>query len=438
MFEKSFCSSPWFHIKLSADGTFLPCRWGNNSTGEKEHNIKFVSISDYYNSAEMKDFRLSLLNGEFNKHCDVCYYEESYGKLNGRLRQLNKSGIDANNFELTAKSSPHYNNFKFSLDNHGLANLSPVDLQIDLGNTCNSACIMCDPKSSSRLEKDYEKLNKINSKLFIEPKSYKSWTHNKSTVDKFVDEISKIKNLRYLHFLGGETLFEESFYQICDKLIESGISKNIIIGTTTNGTIFNEKIVNYITNFKEFHLGISIESITSLNDYIRWPSDISSVTENIHKFLSLRDLHNSLYISLRITPNVFSIYDLDKLFVFMLENNVIAESCNILYDPVCLKIELLPEDIRSQILEKLSVIIDYYQLEKNNVVNIRRNDLISQVISNNILDYYNIVKNFQTPANVEQLRRDLVQFIKSFESLRGNNILDYLPEYENFLRSYGL
>ncbi len=129
---------------------------------------------------------------------------------------------------------------------------------------------------------------------------------------------------------------------------------------------------------------------------------------------------------------------MDKLFVFMLENNVIAESCNILYDPVCLKIELLPEDIRRQILEKLSVIIDYYQLEKNNVVNIRRNDLISQVISNNILDYYNIVKNFQTPANVEQLRRDLVQFIKSFESLRGNNILDYLPEYENFLRSYGL
>ena len=437
MLDKNFCSSPWFHVKLASDGTFLPCRWGNNQSAQRTQNIKFVSMSDYYNSQEMKDLRSSLLNGEFNNHCQVCYYEESFGKLNGRLRQLNKSAIDANNFDLTARSSPHWDNFKFSFDNQGLANLSPVDLQLDLGNTCNSACIMCDPRSSSRLEKDYEKLNRIEPNIFKKSESYRSWSQDQSVVDKFVDELGKIKNLRYLHFLGGETLFEQSFYQICDRLIDLGLAKDIIIGTTTNGTIFNDKIINYIKNFKQFHLGISIESVSALNDYIRYPSQIGNVISNIHKFLDLRNVYDSLYISLRITPNVFTIFELDKLFVFMLENNVIAESCNILYDPECLRIELLPDDLKQQVLQKLEDLIDYYQLEKSHVVNIRRNDLIDQVIANNILDYYNVVKNFQVPANVEDLRVDLVKFIKSFESLRDNSILDYLPEYENFLRSYG-
>jgi len=32
---------------------------------------------------------------------------------------------------------------------------------------------------------------------------------------------------------------------------------------------------------------------------------------------------------------------------------------------------------------------------------------------------------------------DLINYIKELESVRNNCILDYLPEYENFLRSAG-
>jgi sulfatase maturation enzyme AslB (radical SAM superfamily) len=385
----------------------------------------------------MKLFRTQLLNGEKPDYCSTCYYEESFGKINGRIRQLNKSAIDVNNFNLTIRSSPHYKNFEYSLNNNGQADMAPVDLQIELGNTCNSACIMCVPEASSRLEQEYHKLHKINSSLFVKPKTYKSWTKDENLVKKFVQEIISIPKLRYIHFLGGETLYDESFYTICDQLVAHGIAKDIIVGTTTNGTIFNNRIQKFIENFKQFHLGISIESVTPLNDYVRWPGKIDSILPNIDKFLQLREANPGLFISLRITPNIFSIYDIDKLFVYMIENHVIAESCNILNNPQHLRMELMPNDIRNEVKEKLEKLIDYYELKKENIANIRRKDKIDQVTANVILDYYQFVSNYDVPDDVENLRRNLIDFIKSFESLRGNSILDCAPRYEKFLRNYG-
>jgi sulfatase maturation enzyme AslB (radical SAM superfamily) len=256
-------------------------------------------------------------------------------------------------------------------------------------------------------------------------------------VDRFVAELAAIPNLRYIHFLGGETLYEEAFYIICERLIDLDIAKNVIVGTTTNGTIYNERIRRFVENFKQFHLGISIESITELNDYIRWPGRIDSILPNIDKFLNLRNVNPGLYISLRVTPNVFSVYEIDKLFVYMIENRVIAESCNILNDPPHLRMELIPDDIRAEIKQKLEILIDYYDLTKQEIVNIRRADQINQTMANVVLDYYQFICDYITPVDVEQSRHNLIDFIKAFETIRGNSILQHVPRYEKFLRHYG-
>jgi len=435
MFEKTFCSSPWFHLRLTYDGSYESCRWATNP--DRTSKFQTQTLMQYYNSDQMQNLRQQLLSGESPAHCKTCYYEESFGKLNGRVRQLTKSAIDVGNFDLTARSSPHYESFKYSLDHDGLADMAPVDLQIELGNTCNSACIMCIPEASSRLEADYHKLNKINPTLFLKPVSYKSWSQDPKLVDRLVQELIAIPNLRYIHFLGGETLYDESFYKICEQLIQNDVSKNIIVGTTTNGTIYNDRIQRFIENFKQFHLGISMESVTELNDYIRWPGKIDKILHTTSKFLQLRDNNPGLYISLRITPNVFSVSEIDKLFVYMLENQVIAESCNILYSPAHLRMELIPEDIRSEVKHKLKTLIDYYELSKESVVNIRRTDQINQVTANVILDYYQFICDYVVPTDAEQSRLDLVDFLKAFETIRNNSILDYAPRYQEFLRHYG-
>lgn len=437
MFEKTFCSGPWFHIGINYDGSYAKCRWARDAFDKNEnYNVSNTSIINFYNSKDMTSLRTEILTGKKSAVCETCHYEESYGKLNGRQRQLRKSAIDVDDFELTARSSPHYSEFEYSYHNQGVSRHKPNDLQVWLGNTCNSGCIMCKPLASSKLEEEYKLLNKLNPKQF-EIKEITSWTKDKVQVDSIAEQICSIENLSYIHFLGGETLYDQSFYTLCDRLVETDNAKNVIVGTTTNGTIYNDKLNKYIETFKEFHLGISIESVTDLNDYIRWPGKISTILPNIEQFLLDREKNKNLYLSLRITPNIFSVAHIDKLFVFMIENKIIAESCNILFDPECLRMELLPENIRQEIIIKVKKLIDYYELSKNRVINVRVPSMIDQVTANVILDYYEFLTTYTPPDNIEESRHDLVSFIKTFEKSRNNCILDYLPEYEEFLRSYG-
>ena len=436
MLEKNFCSSPWFHLGINYDGNFAKCRWGKENTNNKSYSVGNSSIINFYQSDEMNAFRSDLLEGKKLDVCSTCHYEESFDKLNGRKRQLNKSGINVNEFNLSVLSSPHYKHFLHSQNNQGSADYRPTDLQIWLGNTCNSACIMCNPIASSKLETEYKTLEKLNPKLFSSI-NVPNWTKDKEKVLDIAKQISAIDNLTYIHFLGGETLYDRAFYTLCDYLIDTDKAKNIIIGTTTNGTIYSDKIKKYIKTFKGFHLGISIDSVTDLNDYIRWPGKIKEILPNIKSFLQDRQTNLKLYISLRITPTVFSVLHIDQLFDFMIENSVIAESCNILFEPKCLRMEIMPDNIRQIVKQKLERLIETHKLDKSNIVNIRVPNLINEVTANTILDYYKFMREYIEPDDVEQSRHDLVSFIKAFETTRKNSILDYLPEYEEFLRTYG-
>jgi len=296
---------------------------------------------------------------------------------------------------------------------------------------------MCEPRASSRLAQDYQKLHNINGTLFIKPERYESWSSDPKLVDQFVDELITIPNLKYIHLLGGETLFIEAFYTICERLIAAGLSKNIIMGTTTNSTIFSERLRKIIPEFKQFHLGISIESVSKLNDYIRYPADISTVLENINKFVDLRDSYPDLFITLRITPNVFTIFELDELLEFVINKHITAESCNILYKPECLRMEIMPTDIRLEAIAKLEKLINKYQLSRHNIQNVRNPANIDQTTADTVFEYLEFLKTYSTPDNVDDLRTQLVSFLKSFESIRNNSILDYAPRYTDFLRHIG-
>ena len=73
----NFCSSPWFHIRLSHSGHYKLCRWNDTAS---QHHIENTSILDFYNSQDMQKFRKQFLSGDKGTGCDNCYYQESFGK----------------------------------------------------------------------------------------------------------------------------------------------------------------------------------------------------------------------------------------------------------------------------------------------------------------------------------------------------------------------
>ena len=434
MLAKTFCSGPWFHVRLQNDGQFTECRWGKRN--KQNPHIQDTSIMQYYNGSQMRAMRTELLSGNSPDICSVCSYQDQMGKLNGRHKQLLKSGIRTDHFMQSARSSPHYQHFQYSHDNQGNSSHYPVDLQIDLGNVCNSACIMCSPFFSSRLHNDYQKLHRINPDIFQDPVKYTSWTQDPALVERFVQELITIPNLRYIHFMSGEPFYDDSFYTICQRLVDTGLSKEIIVGTTTNGTIYDTRIEQLIGSFKEFHLGISIESVTQLNDYIRYPSKIDVILDNLQKFLNLRST-TGINVSMRITPNIFTINYLDSLFEYIIEHKIPTDSSDILSKPDCLRMELIPDQIRSSIIDRLVSLVDRHKLAPTHQPNIRNVEMIPEVTANLILEYLQFLQTYPTPVDLVESRQRLVPFLKSFESLRHNSILDYAPEYTEFLRSLG-
>ncbi len=154
MLEKTFCSSPWFHMTIQKDGSMQYCRW--QVTNPTIHNIKTMSVEDYFQKV-LAAIRVDMLNGKTIPGCYSCHKMERHGKISGRQKQLLKTGITEKNFTNSFRSSPYFDKIKHSFDNKGLTDLLPVDWQIHLGNYCNSACMMCVPSSSSKLANEWHK-----------------------------------------------------------------------------------------------------------------------------------------------------------------------------------------------------------------------------------------------------------------------------------------
>lgn len=440
MLKDNFCSSPWFHIRVAPDGHFWPCRWAWDGAPEDElfHVSEFTIKEFFQQSSLMKDIRTTMLEGKRPDICNQCHYEQDQSKVSGRQRQLMKSGIDQQHFNRTFCNSQHFKHFEYSSHTQGQTQRYPTDLQIDLGNTCNSSCIMCRPMWSSKVQNDHIKLHKVEPDIFPMPDKFRNWTQDQQSVKNFVAGLEQIgTDLKYVHFLGGETLYMPAFWDITESMANIGFL-NTTIGTTTNCTIYNPKIENIVKKFKTVNLGLSIESITPLNDYVRYPANIEVVKANIKKYMALRKEHD-IHLSLRITPNVLSIYHLDQLINWMIENDIMAESCNIMSDPAQLRTELLSDELRQHVLRKLNSVVLKHGLQRSKtaMINRRIQERSQEAITNVVFEYIDFIENYKQPDNIIEQRKNLVKYLSAYENMRDNNILEYLPEYEKFLRSHG-
>ena len=270
--KKIFCSSPWLHIKIGYGGQYVPCRWQHKWDPAIDNmNLKDTSIVEFFNSDRMNDFRHRILGPEPLTECTSCNYEDSLGKVSGRVKQLFRSKLDnPDSFDQSYPQSPHYDMFKYSEDNNGQSDSYPYDLQINLSDTCNSACIMCAPRLSSRLFQDYKKLSKI-SPVFSYGQPEKCWADDPILLANFIKYLKELPSIDYLHLLGGETLYLDSFYTICDSLIDAGLSEKIFLGTTTNLTIYSERLEDIIPKFGKFHIGGLSPRTWTLNSRARSP-----------------------------------------------------------------------------------------------------------------------------------------------------------------------
>jgi sulfatase maturation enzyme AslB (radical SAM superfamily) len=421
-FEKTFCPSPWFHMRITNSGHYKFCRWTDKTVTDNNQSIRDVSPAVYFQKG-MSEIRNNMQSGICQPACSDCYQMEKYNKVSGRQKQLLKVGIDPDNFVKTALSSPWIGQFA-----HTSVDLLPQDWQIDLGNFCNSGCVFCGPEDSSKLAAEFKKLKLIN-KLPLP-----NWTDDPESLLKFIDTIKQSTTVKYLHFIGGETLITPAFKKILKELVANNINLNASIGFTTNLHCWDQEVVDLLTNFKEVNLGVSVECFDKLNDYVRWPSKIENVNATLDRWLSIAK-NNNWTIQFRTTPTWLTVGKLLTIYDRAIEIGTSVESCNFLEKPEHLRISVLPKQYRQPIVDQMKQWLKNHQSTNvSKIYNTRNPNTLTAQVVQDLASYVDYLENSEYQT---EMLPAAIQYLKLLESNRKNSILDYLPEYEQLFRSSG-
>lgn len=412
-------------MQILNDGTMDYCRW-NFESDQFQSNLTDQDPEQFFKRTTAP-IRQQLLNGIAPSGCRSCHQMEQYQKVSGRQKQLLKTGVNLLKFVPSMQSSPWKTEFAKSSNNSGQTDLLPQDWQIHLGNFCNSGCLFCVPEASSRLAQEYLRLG------YIDRLPPANWSTDPTQLEKLLSTLAK-SPLRYLHFIGGETIITPVFRIILQHLIDQGHNHKIALGFTTNLTVWDQSIVDLLTQFDTVHLGVSVECFTPVNDYARWPSKINQVELLLEQWLAVARANN-WYLQLRTTPTVLTVGDLTTVYDWAWDHNVPVESCNFLDQPAHLRPTVLPHDFRRPIIDSMMSWISQRETNDNTqVINTRNPNTVQIQLTQDLSSYCQYLKN--APEETEKLSR-LANYLRDTDNNRGHSVFDYLPQYEQLLRTAG-
>jgi hypothetical protein len=167
---------------------------------------------------------------------------------------------------------------------------------------------------------------------------------------------------------------------------------------------------------------------------VRWPSSLPAIKILADRWVALASKHNWL-TQLRITPTCLTVHDLDTVYEYAWQNNLAVESCNFLESPAFLRIEVLPPEYREQARQRL---VDWILLHPttitSQVINGRDPTRVQEQIVQDASSYVEYLDNVEDESHRLPA---LVTYLKQLESGRKNRVLDYLPQYEELLRTHG-
>lgn len=343
--DKVFCTMPWMEVHINADGSYMTCGdQPNRSTGTDfaaKHNILRMSVQEWVNSQHQKSARYDKAAGIPNSLCNQCYQEDAVGSESKRIRENSKSGISPVNFYKTFAASKDQAHFDYSLQNAGETTYKPISYHISLGNECNLSCKMCVPWASSKVAAQWKQQGQWVGPIRL------NWTDDNTRWQELLDTMCNTEDLQFVHVIGGEPMLNPKFEQLADSLIAAGRT-NIYFGFTTNGTILNIPLVEKLKAFRHVEIGISIECVGELNDYVRQGCNTDQVLANIEEYAKHRS-ESHVYVTIRPVPSALSVHRLDDLYRWCIDRKLDVLT-NFLANPPFLQIRNLPHDVKTRLL----------------------------------------------------------------------------------------
>jgi sulfatase maturation enzyme AslB (radical SAM superfamily) len=354
--SKTFCILPWIHAATYTDGTALLCCVAGAHPNPEDLNKS--TLKEVWNGKMFRDARIKMLRGEEVDNCQHCYKEEAVGINSHRLvenyvwyKKLGKEYLD----EIVAKTKQD-----------GSVDHDLITLDLRLGNTCNLQCVMCRPVDSSKWVKHAKVLADElttdvkwdwKNKILDYSDSKFEWYKDPAFLESFYESASDMK---HIIFAGGEPLYIKEHKDIIKNLVSRGYSKNIELRYHTNGTIWDEEVVELWHEFKRVEIMISLDGMNEYNDYIRYPANWTLIEENLRKY---DELPKTFDIKILCTVQALNIDHLPEFADWLLAQNFkkigrVSQRGlfhpGILHYPQYLCTKVLPPEVKARISHKIN------------------------------------------------------------------------------------
>jgi sulfatase maturation enzyme AslB (radical SAM superfamily) len=419
--QKIFCSVPWHNTHVYWNGQYGMCCSESHPPPDRTYNLKFHSISDWYNSKPMADFRQRILGDQTLSECSDCYKEESHGHESRRIKENFKVGIFTEQaFDRSYQESEWNEHFT------ARTTQEPRDWHVDFGNECNLACKMCHPRASSKIAQQHVKWGILET-------TPTNWTTDPVQWQQFIDNVDSTKEIHRIHVMGGEPMINKRYVEFVQHLVDQGRT-NISMSFVSNGTVVNHELIKLLKNFKKVDIEISLESINDNNHYIRQGSNTAQVIDSI-RWLGMNTVFQ---VVLRSVPQLLSVNNYDQYIKWAFDRKLSIQSIP-LQRPSYLAINVLPWEIRSSLIERYQQTKDYIASNTNDTKTIATGRDTSRLGSQLIRECDMIVNQLEAsaPSNVEALRSMLVDWLMRWDKIYDLDAREYYPEYTKFLEQYG-
>lgn len=404
LFESdSFCIAPWIHLNLWPNGDIHPCCISDDVCG----SVHKSSISEIWNSDEMKKIRLDMLNGVKRSGCSSCYIDEK-SKLNNNLNPSDNYA-KSRRFRLNNHFIDHIDIVDQTNEDGSLDKLNLIYWDLRISNVCNFKCRMCGPEFSTSWE------NELNL-------SKKKKIDFSSLSEQFDDAYQIVEEI---YFAGGEPLIMDEHYQILDKLIEIGRTDVKISYSTNLSTIkYKDKdIIKYWNKFPNKNVYASIDGIGKRGELIRKGFNWDKFIQNAKiLYESIPDF--KLYVSCTIQAlNCLHVFDLHRT---LYENKIIKDiddfDINYLKYPEYYAVQVLPKEVKKKFINDVKKYIEEY-LKPNN----------SKTV---VLEFVSLIKFIISFEPDEKTIENFVFHTRQMDLTRNENCRIIFPEFEESIWKY--
>lgn len=270
-----------------------------------EHNVHTgSSLTDSLNSDLWQGIREKLLKNEPVAGCSKCYTEESISGFSMRTSENKIRNHDM-------QDRPAYDVSK------------PVIkyLEMTFGNYCNLKCRTCNADLSSTWWEDENAL--VDSGKYPDRFYYIRTRTSKTISIPFNWRPEDFRHVEEIKFTGGEPMIHPDFLKLMDMLIDMDVAKNIKLDVFTNCSwVPGEKYLSKLSKFRKILLSLSVDGVGAVNDYIRHPSDWTTVDNAVTEWLKLEDANRkSIHIVWNPTINIYNATQIKTMIDWWFEKN---------------------------------------------------------------------------------------------------------------------